>query len=287
MAADPDHATRLEGLAPVEVALATGWKTTFDVEFGRSGPAVFLLSVRKCGSSLLNQLGRALARANGRNYIAPSDQFFLENLRVRDYIADPALANILQPGNAYGGFRDMPVAFLGQPLFDDGPKILLIRDPRDALVSQFFSIANSHRIPDAAPESDGVAALLESSRREAREWDIDTWVLSRARDMATTMSAYFTILGSPTLTVVRYEDYIFEKRALISLIVTLFGWEADDELVGHMLGWADVRPEQEDPTAHIRKVTPGDHLEKLRPETIASLDEILREPLERFGYARA
>jgi hypothetical protein len=41
-----------------------------------------------------------------------------------------------------------------------------------------------------------------------------------------------------------------------------------------------------DVMSHVRHVTPGDFRNKLRPETIARLDEVFAEALARLGYAR-
>lgn len=47
----------------------------------------------------------------------------------------------------------------------------------------------------------------------------------------------------------------------------------------------DRRPAQERPDKHVRRVTPGDHREKLQPATIARLNEAFGDVLERFGYS--
>jgi hypothetical protein len=51
-----------------------------------------------------------------------------------------------------------------------------------------------------------------------------------------------------------------------------------------ILGWADIRPKNEQPTAFVRKVTPGDHREKLSSECIAKITETLRPAMDLFGY---
>ena len=43
-------------------------------------------------------------------------------------------------------------------------------------------------------------------------------------------------------------------------------------------------PKSEDPSKHIRKVVPGDHKEKLSPNCIKQINEILSEVLERYNY---
>ena len=46
----------------------------------------------------------------------------------------------------------------------------------------------------------------------------------------------------------------------------------------------DPVPTVENKAAHVRKATPGDHLEKLKPETIERLNAIFAEELAYFDY---
>ena len=62
---------------------------------------------------------------------------------------------MIVPGRVYGGFRSMPLVFAQSELYRRSRKILLVRDPRDALVSEYFSLAYSHGLPEA--EGDGGA----------------------------------------------------------------------------------------------------------------------------------
>jgi hypothetical protein len=55
-------------------------------------------------------------------------------------------------------------------------------------------------------------------------------------------------------------------------------------LLEQILGWADVMPEEEKPTAFVRKVRPGDHRDKLDAATIARLNEIFAEEIAKYGY---
>lgn len=268
----------------IGVTTSDGRSVTFEIETGLEGPAFFFLSIRKCGSSIFNNIGKALAEANGRNFVDVHTRFFFANVGGRLWAEEPSLRDILRPGNAYGGFRMMPLAWLDTELFQSSPKVLLVRDLRDALVSEYFSNAYSHPIPQPADEHSEVTDLMRKQREDARALEIDDAVLRRAGGMLNTAMKYEPILDSQSLTLLRYEDYIFDKAALMRLIADRFGWKADDELIRLILEWADVRPAHEDPTNFIRRVTPGDHREKLRPETIARLTETLRPALERFGY---
>jgi hypothetical protein len=44
------------------------------------------------------------------------------------------------------------------------------------------------------------------------------------------------------------------------------------------------RPKSEDIQKHLRKGMPGEHREKLLPDTVEKLNAIFERPLERFGY---
>ena len=262
-----------------------GRRVEFDIDDGRDDePAGFLLSVRKSGSSIFTNMGRSLARANKRPFVDVAHPFFDADVPPRDYAVAPELVDLLRPGVTYGGFRNMPLAFLGHELFDAGPKILFVRDPRDAIVSEFFSMAWSHPLPGTDAGPGGVSSDIRRLREKARSEEIDAYALRQAAAMRMTIMQYEPVIGSPTLIVLKYEDYIFDKGALLRRIADHFGWRADDRLVDLILAWADVRPVHEDPTKFVRRVTPGDHLEKLLPATIAELNERLRPALELFGY---
>ena len=272
---------------PIEIKLLTGQKIAFQVNTDGSGPACFALSMRKCGSSIFNNIIKALSQANEVSFVDVGDTFFLNNVRVADYQNDPALLDLIWPGNIYGGFRDMPLCLRNDEHFRSGPKLLFVRDPRDALVSEYFSNAYSHPLPPVSSESDNVTRLLHSQRAHALASDINDVVKQNALRFAGSLLQYKPLLESPTLKVLRYEDYIFNKADLIRAICSHFGLQCSSALTEITLGWADVRPEKEDPAAFIRKVTPGDHREKLRPATIADLNSKLGPVLELYGYPLA
>lgn len=271
-------------MAVIPVKLRNGRIVEFDVREGLESPPLFPLSVRKCGSSLFYKIVHTMARANDCHYVDVAGICFAANIVSTDYVNDPALADILRPGNVYGGLRNMPVALLETSLFRDAPKLLMIRDPRDALVSQYFSNAYSHPIPAATGRHADVVKQMERQRAKAREMTVETYALRQARAMKQTMLRYRPIVGEAQTTVLKYEDYIFDKRRLMGVIAEKFAWRADKELVRRILEWADVVPESESPTAFIRKVTPGDHREKLSTAAISSISEILEPALRLFNY---
>jgi hypothetical protein len=253
----------------------------FELHANPASKCFFVLGVRKSGSSLLNNIVKTLATHNNLNFVDVGGTLFEGGFQVADWQDDPALSEILIKGNVYGGFRNSPKAFYKSEYFRKGSKILLVRDPRDALVSEYFSNAYSHSVP----ESGSSRAELLNLRQLALEIPIEEYVLRMVRPMKQTLREYRFIIDDPSCRVFRYEDVIFDKAGLMRDICEFFRWEASNDLRDHILRWADVRPSEERPTEFIRRVTPGDYKEKLSNRTIKRLTSILAAEMAMFGYA--
>lgn len=266
------------------IVLANGQHIEFDIAQEPGRGAFFILGVRKSGSSLLNKICAALARNNGYHYVDVAGTMFRANISLQAWSSDPAVAEMLAEGNVYGGFRANPALLSGTPFFKEARKVLLLRDPRDALVSEYFSNAYSHKIPEASDAGDSVTKEMSERREQALSTQIDAYVLSRAVKMNRTIMDYESVCRDSQTLLMKYEDVILDKRKLIGLICKHCGWTASDQLIGKILGWADVVPSSEDEKAFVRKVVPGDHVEKLKPETIRELNRLLKPAMDLAGY---
>jgi hypothetical protein len=242
-------------------------------------PCWFVLGVRKSGSTIFSNMIKALAESQEFG-IVDMGRMFEVGVPVRDWRADPGMASLLHGGNLYAGFREFPEGLKTSPGFIAAPKVLLVRDPRDALVSEYFSNAYSHPVPEEGPARERMLKM----RQDAQSASVENLVLERARAMRRTMLEYVPLLSDPLLKLYRYEDVIFAKRALMESVAAHFRWSVDPKVYGLILEWADVLPSEERPTEFIRQVRPGDHRNKLSPEGIEKLTEFLAEPLEKFGY---
>jgi hypothetical protein len=235
---------------------------------------IFILGLKKSGSTLLNQIMKPVTEAAGLVYRSPAGELFQNGRELRH-----AKLTFEPSGHAYGGFRNLPWRL---PDFAANRTVLLTRDPRDALTSLYFSVAFSHRPPGATDDSDMLRAF-EARRANAKAAEIDTFVLERAASHARLIEK--TMANAPPHRLYRYEDVIFDKLAWVDDMINYFGLSAPRPLVARIVERFDVVPTEEAPYEHIRRVTPGDHKEKLRPETIAILNDRLGPILRRFGYA--
>jgi len=254
----------------------------FDLADRAAAKSFFVFGVRKSGSSILNSMVAALAADQGLPFLDIGGALFAAGVKVSDWQFDPDLGGLMKGGNIYGGFRNCPVGLLGHAAYRASPKILLVRDPRDALVSEYFSNAYSHSLPQSGEGRDQMLDL----RREALRSPIERFVIERAPAMAQTLREYRVLLGDPLLRIFRYEDIITDKRRLLAEVATHFGWTVAPGYVDKIMSWADVLPDTEDPTRFVRKVLPGDHRAKLAPAVIVQLDELLADEMAAFGYRR-
>jgi len=268
----------------VSISFANGRQLAFDVREG-AGPPCFLLSVRKCGSSITNNICHAVAKANDRCFVDVGDRLFANNFTVDEWQRDPALAAIVRPGVVYGGFRDAPLALFDDPLFASSPKFFMIRDPRDALVSLYFSTAYSHPVPQPIGAYEEMTKRILETRQVALTSGVGPFVIAKARALGRSFEAYAPVLSMPNLIVAKYEDYILRKPALIDLMARHFRLQASDRTVNDILKWADVLPVEEDTRSFVRQVLPGDHLRKLDAPTIGKLNTILAGAMKLFGYS--
>lgn len=241
---------------------------------------LFLFGVRKSGSSILNSMVEAMAKSQQVNYVDVAGAFFVGGIPVGQWDKDDSVRFLARPGNLLAGFRDFPARMVGSKSFESARKVLLVRDPRDALVSEYFSNAATHGVPESGKSREEMLSL----REEAKLSELNDFVIRRAPLMSRTILAYSPILDDPNTLVLRYEDVILRKDKLIDSIAEHYKWSISPLVKSQIISWADVVPQSENQTNFVRKVVPGDHVEKLDSKTIDQLNDLLNPVLSAFGY---
>lgn len=171
-------------------------------------------------------------------------------------------------------------------------RIFQLRDPRDILVSQYFSIGWIHPTEEWSDRKKKI-------RDYVRSLTIDEYVLRAAEKETIGMagrplkSMYEPILDitksdRPEIIIVKYEEMISNYKNWLSKVIKPFNFFRTIEpliLQKYYLKYRQefVAPLQENLT-HKRKITPGDYREKLKPKTIEQLNEIFKNILVKFNY---
>jgi len=246
-------------------------------------PSVYVFSLPKAGSVLLDSIMRGLSERVGVTYVSLLGQFFELGLTEKD-IPSSASKVFVDNGYCFGGFRAYPKTF-EIPNLATRRSIFLLRDPRDMLVSHYFSMRSSHADPGKAL----MTSRKSLPRRDrARVMNVDEYALDLASYYVRQLDRYIDVLEASRdmFTVFRYEDVIFNKRAWVADICNAFGWDVPERARNRIADRNDVVPRAENEAKHIRQVAPGDGMRKLKSETIEKLNQLFEKQLDYFGYAQ-
>ena len=243
-------------------------------------PSVLAFSIWKAGSTLLYQMLKAMCAAAGLTYFSPDDTLFGKGLLYRPSNIGHAF---LEAGYCYGGFRIFP--YYPIPILDTAKTVLLVRDPRDALVSLYFSIRDSHILPPADTE---LAEKMILHREQTKAQSINQWALENHGMIMAAFEGYLVngFARRENVRTYRYEDIIFRKREWAADIGEWYGWDLGTDIIEQIIAPLDVLPEEERPREHIRQVRPGNFRRHLSPETQSKVADIFHQYLETLGYSR-
>ena len=251
----------------------------------------FAFSIYKSGSSLffgiLHEIcteSTRLGLHNKKKYSSVSDDVFRRGLGeapLKDVnFPDKYQINFKNPDILYCGFRWVPAFFRGE--IESTARIMgLVRDPRDVLTSHYFSMLKSHVLPKGKS-----GEAMEKNRKRLASISIDDYIYGQ-------MNAGFWLERILRLTELtansgskfwRYEDVIFEKQKWLDEILSHLEISLPTESKESILLKRDILPSEEDINKHIRKVTPGDHKEKLKASTIESMNRHFAEVLDFWKY---
>lgn len=265
----------------INLTLRNGSDVPFRLPDPGQGKSCFFVGVQKGGSTMLAGVARAIGGHAGLSFYSVQTELRSMGFSFPDLTPDVRRL-FVENGYCYGGFRGI-IDPIELPAFASGRTIFLVRDPRDMVTSQYFSEAISHK-PPGSTLSDDRKKAFEARRERVRAMPIDEFVEKRATHIVQGYDTTLAKLARIDHKIFRYEDIIFDKTEWVGGIADYLRIEIAADAIETIARQADVIPTQEDATKHIRKVTPGDHTEKLRPETIARLNKTFEHILTTFGY---
>lgn len=241
--------------------------------------SVILFAIPKGGSTLLGNIARALAERIGMPMISIQEALFICGiLHFGEKTRELGVPALFKPhGYIYGPFRQYPhdtIADLG--LYTS---VLLVRDPRDVLVSAYYSALHSH----PAPGGQAAEAFLEG-RRALQHLSIDAAVGEYLPTFLQYYQQFIDNLDLDRTHIFRYEDVIYDKQKWTAELAKIIDAPISATDAASIAGQHDIIPERERIAEHIRQVHPGNYKAKLKPETIESINRAFAPIMQRFGY---
>lgn len=240
--------------------------------------SAFVLGVVKGGSTLLHKVLLEFEPYCERKILQVSRKFFFSGIPLNDVVED--VDNLFQqPGYIFGTFRWLPRR-LTLPALDRQRKVLLVRDPRDMLVSAYYSFRESHPVPN----SGNVRERIERGRKRLQDISLDEYVLGAVDNVKSRYFAFMTLLTTRGVLLRRYEDVIFEKAEFVKDIAAHLDVDLPKPKISEIARKHDVMPDTEDSSEHIRQVKPRNFAIKLSPATVEEITYKLRAVLSEFDY---
>jgi hypothetical protein len=243
-------------------------------------PSCAVLAFAKSGSVLVNAIVRELMVEVGVPVIDWPELWYARGIDMATVQAN--LAEIFPPhGYCFAGFRNFPTPFRSGTAVGRLRKLVVVRDPRDMLVSRYYSSKFSHGFV-----AKGTPRFEQVIRRviDDCEMDLDRYCKFYSWVINADFFLHRDILADPLTLVLKYEDFVYDKEHLASAICNWFGVDVPQERLSTIIAPHDTIPIAERPDQHIRQAHPGDYLRKLKPTTISTLNDVLAEFMAAFGY---
>ena len=255
---------------------------------------IIVFTLHKSASMFIHQICAYLCRQAKIPYHSPNNRG--NHLDAHTLLTDKDFWYSL-----HGCFA--PVRFyVDIPNLDTYRVILHLRDPRDVLVSMYFSYCFIHV---------GEVAANTGYRKKVADKGIDWFVLEMAiNDSMKLQGDYGTgnqvssltggilrrysdyiehLLGRDNVTLVCYEEMVTSFRSWLEKFLASFpinNREVVLESIASRSGeFFPSRPT--DVMEHMRHIKPGDHRDKLKPSTIDKLNYYFSDVLDALGYDRS
>jgi hypothetical protein len=168
------------------------------------------------------------------------------------------------------------------PSIEEYRIILMLRDPRDVIVSHYYSMAYSHAL---SPNKERQEELL-SRRSKYQQQSVDEYARDISEQFYMIYSEYCdNFIKRRNITFLKYEDFIldFEKWIFqLSKILGVYLTPEDKSYLFELKG--GKRKVSEDPSKHVRKAIPGDFRDKLTKETQKFLNQKFEYIFQVMGY---
>jgi len=244
-----------------------------------SHESVYFYTFHKCASSLfsdyvlknmqgLTHVDYAAAICSGDsdvNIAFEEEGFIYGPIRLSANHESPVYEKFVAPASTKDFIRNKTVIFM-------------VRDPRDILVSSYYSFGYTHAF---SPVKE-IAEMQMNVRNRIQCDGIDAYVLANAKD---TLNDYEVLqelyLNSQRSVMIRYEDMILNWSVFERGLTTFVDFDAD--VLAQI--YQQSRPrKKEDQSLHQRSGKVGGFKAALKEDTLASLNHIFEAVLHRFEY---
>ncbi|OKH21763.1 sulfotransferase domain-containing protein [Chroogloeocystis siderophila] len=160
--------------------------------------------------------------------------------------------------------------------------VLMLRDPRDVIVSNYYSINYSHTLPI----NENQQKEFLQYRQRVQQQTVDEYVRERAERFHKIYSEYcHFLIKDRNIKWLRYEDFIQDFDLWVKQLGECFNIDIEEKDINALFELKGGNKKvEENKLNHIRKALPGDHKEKLKTETQDFLNKKFKDILLTLNY---
>ena len=248
-------------------------------------PSIIHYSLNKSATQYVKKILTKCIRASNMLPVYIQDYAFASQLPYLDTLTVEEIQpykHIFKPqGYLYSAFGGMVE---GIDNLDQYRVVLMTRDPRDILVSDYYSRAYSHPEP---PSISSKNAIFHDLRNQALEQTVDAFAIEHCGSVRDIMLRYRDQLLTkyPNAYVTKYNDMVTDFDRWLDNLLMACELEVSATLKNKLSKQHHAsRPRAEDKNSQLRKGVAGDYKNKLSEKTIAVLNEQLAEVLEYYEF---
>jgi hypothetical protein len=246
-------------------------------------PSIIHFSLNKAATQYVKSILTRFATASNMVPVSIHDYAFQTDLPFLDHLSAEEMKQyrhiFKKKGYLYSVFGGM---IEGIPQLDQYKVVLVARDPRDILVSEYYSVAYSHTVP-LGEKRDAFMA----GREKAQQTTLDDYVMSECDTLYSVYKRYQTLLLDqyPHVYLTTYEKMVDQFDRWLGGLIDYCEFSVSRELVQSVLDKNErIRPTSENIHKHMRKGQPGNYKEKLNAETIDFLNHKFAAILARYEF---
>ena len=163
------------------------------------------------------------------------------------------------------------------PNIENYKVLLFLRDPRDVLVSYYFSMAYSHSI---------ISKGILLNRKEALSQDLDSFVIRKLPEFKEKYQEYSELLLLDNLLFYKYENMIDDPHKFLKDVEYFIGFTLPQKKREEIIKQELMPPnnQNENKYSHRRSGKSRGFEDKLKPATVELLNSEFKEVLKRFGF---
>jgi hypothetical protein len=267
--------------------LSKKWKNISDLfrfikwyTYPNKSDSVYFYTFHKCASTLFSK--HVLSNSKGLRHVDYSRQIYKNHY--------PKKIDLNHKGYIYGPIRiqarpkDWPVYKLllekacCLEFVKGKTAVFFVRDPRDILVSQFYSFGFTHSISSNPVIKQGQI----TERKRIQNLDIDSYALEASTELREKFFLMYELSRNCERAVIlKYEDMITNFDDFVASLTNFI--KLDSKVIKKL--YEESRPRStEDLKSHKRSGKIANYKDKLSPSTIEKLNDSLSEILEIFNY---